>query len=78
MSQSRSNHRQILAELGYKQRNPLRTYPDAGLRSDGQPYANRTKVSDEKRLSRERTRHIEDLQLAKELGISLQELRGAL
>ncbi|MCT8858325.1 hypothetical protein K5M76_06495 [Shewanella xiamenensis] len=69
-----SQHSQILAELGYKQR----TNQEAGFRSDGQPYANRAHVSKQKRLARERARQIEDIQLAKELGISLQELTGAL
>ena len=69
-----SQHSQILAELGYKQR----TNQEAGFRSDGQPYASRAKVSEEKRVSRARARLIEDIQLAKELGISLQELTGAL
>lgn len=72
-----SQHSQILAELGYKQRS-VRAYQDAGFRSDGQPYATRAKVSEEKRVSRARARQIEDFKLAKELGISLQELRGAL
>ncbi|KEK29111.1 hypothetical protein [Shewanella xiamenensis] len=78
MSASHSNQSQILAELGYKQRNHMRTNQDAGFRSDGQPYASRAKVGKEKRLARERTRQIEDINLAKELGISLQELTGAL
>lgn len=78
MSLSHSNQSQILAELGYKQRNHMRTNQDAGFRSDGQPYASRAKVSEEKRVSRARARLIEDIQLAKELGISLQELTGAL
>ncbi|MBW0280687.1 hypothetical protein B4O99_14290 [Shewanella xiamenensis] len=69
-----SQHSQILAELGYKQR----TNQEAGFRSDGQPYASRAQVSKQKRLARELARQIEDIQLAKELGISLQELTGAL
>lgn len=72
-----SQHSQILAEFGYKTRNQ-RTYQDAGLRSDGQPFAKRVKVSAQKRAQREINRSIEDIALAKELGISLQELRGAL
>lgn len=72
-----SQHSQILAELSYKQRS-VRAYQDAGFRSDGQPYATRAKVSEEKRQARQRARRIEDIALAKELGISLQELRGVL
>lgn len=72
-----SQHSQILAELGYKQRS-VRAYQDVGFRSDGQPYASRAKVSEEKRISRERARRIDNIAIAKELGISLQELRGTL
>lgn len=72
-----SQHSQILAELGNKQRS-VRAYQDAGFRSDGQPYATRAKVSEEKRQARQRARRIEDISLAKELGISLEELRGTL
>ncbi|MEL4243367.1 hypothetical protein [Shewanella xiamenensis] len=69
-----SRHSQILAELGYKQR----TNQEAGFRSDGQPYANRAQVSAEKRRARQLSRLIEDHQLAKELGLSVQDLRAAL
>lgn len=72
-----SQHSQILAEFGYKQRS-VRAYQDAGIRSDGQPFATRVNVSAQKRAQREINRRIEDIALAKELGISLQELRGAL
>lgn len=72
-----SQHSQILAELGYKQRS-VRAYQDAGIRSDGQPFASRANVSAQKRASRDTIRRIEDIKPAKELGISLQELRGAL
>lgn len=69
-----SQHSQILAELSYEKR----TNQEAGFRSDGQPYASRAKVSEEKRISRERARRIEDIAIAKDLGISLEELRGTL
>lgn len=74
MSPLHSNQSQILAELGYKKR----IHQDAGIRSDGQPYANRAQVSAEKRKARQRSRLIEDHQLAKELGLSVQDLRAAL
>ncbi|MCU8012526.1 hypothetical protein [Shewanella sp. SM74] len=77
MSLSHSNQSQILAEFGYKQRS-VRAYQDAGIRSDGQPFATRVNVSVQKRASRETCRRIEDIALAKELGISLEELRGTL
>ena len=79
MSQPHSNQREILAELGYKPRPVFNGRHPAGLRSDGLPYASRCQVSDVKRAERVRTRRIEDMALAKELGISLEELQdGAL
>ncbi|MCU8013660.1 hypothetical protein [Shewanella sp. SM74] len=74
MSQPHSNQGEILAELGYKPRPVFNGRHPAGLRSDGLPYASRCKVSDAKRAERARTRRIEDMALAKELGISLNEL----
>jgi len=73
-----SQHSQILAELGYKRRSLMSIHQDAGVRSDGKPYANRAQVSAEKRRARQRSRLIEDHQLAKELGLSVQDLRAAL
>jgi hypothetical protein len=72
-----SQHSQILVEFGYKTRNP-RTYQDAGLRSDGHPFATRVNVSAQKRAQREINRRIEDIAIDKEMGISLEELRGTL
>ena len=77
MSPSHSNQRQILAELGSAPRPVFNGRHPAGLRSDGLPYASRCKVSDAKRAERARTRRIEDMALAKELGISLEELQGS-
>lgn len=73
-----SQHSQILAEFGYKRGNPRRADVVNVIRSDGQPFATRVNVSAQKRASRETCRRIEDIAIAKELGISLQELRGAL
>ena len=73
-----SQHSQILAEFGYKTRNQMRADVVNGIRSNGQPFAKRVKVSAQKRAQREINRRIEDIAIAKELGISLQELRGAL
>ncbi|RBP79683.1 hypothetical protein DET47_10610 [Shewanella putrefaciens] len=74
-----SQHCQIIAELGSAPRPVFNGRHAAGLRSDGLPYASRCKVSDAKRAERARTRRIEDMALAKELGISLSELQdGAL
>ncbi|MDR6964033.1 hypothetical protein [Shewanella putrefaciens] len=74
-----SQHCQILAELGSAPRPVFNGRHPAGLRSDGLPYASRCKVSDAKRAERARTRRIEDMVLAKELGISISELQdGAL
>lgn len=70
-----SQHSQIIAELGSAQRPVFNGRHQAGLRSDGLPYASRCKVSDAKRAERARTRRIEDMALAKELGISLEELQ---
>lgn len=70
-----SQHSQIIAELGSAQRPVFNGRHPAGLRSDGLPYASRCKVSDAKRAERARTRRIEDMALAKELGISLDELQ---
>lgn len=70
-----SQDSQKLAELSYKKRTVLNSRQDAGIRSDGLPYTGRAKVSVEKRAKRELCRRIEDLALAKELGISLKELR---
>lgn len=75
MSPSHSNQSQILAELGYKKRS-VRAYQDAGIRSDGQPFASRVNVSAQKRASRDTIRRIEDIKLAKELGISVAALNG--
>ena len=47
-----------------------------GIRSDGQPFATRVNVSAQKCAQREINRRIEDIALAKELGIRLEELRG--
>lgn len=69
-----SEHSQIIAELGYKRGNPRRTDVVNGIRSDGKPLTARVSISDEKRQQRERARRIEDMALAKELGISLNEL----
>lgn len=66
---------QILAELGSTPRPVFNGRHPAGLRSDGLPYASRCKVSDAKRAERARTRRIEDMAIAKELGISLEELQ---
>lgn len=71
-----SQQSQILAEFGYKTRNPMRADVVNGIRSDGQPFATRVNVSAQKRASRETCRRIEDIALAKELGISLQDLSG--
>jgi hypothetical protein len=71
-----SPHSQILAELGYKSRPVSSKRHPAGFRSDGLPYASRCKVSDAKLAKRTLCRRIEDMALAKELGISLKELRG--
>ncbi|WP_413485420.1 hypothetical protein [Shewanella baltica] len=73
-----SQQSQILAEFGYKTRNQMRADVVNGIRSDGQPFAKRVKVSAQKRAQREINRRIEDIAIAKEMGISLQELRGAL
>ena len=73
-----SQHSQILAEFGYKRGNPRRADVVNGIRSDGQPFATRVNVSVQKRASRETCRRIEGIALAKELGISLEELRGTL
>ena len=70
-----SQHCQIIAELGLAPRPVFNGRQPAGLRSDGLPYASRCKVSDAKRAERARTRRIEDMALAKELGISLEELQ---
>ncbi|MCS6115266.1 hypothetical protein [Shewanella baltica] len=78
MSLSHSNQSQILAEFGYKTRNQMRADVVNGIRSDGQPFAKRVKVSAQKRAQREINRRIEDIAIAKELGISLEELRGTL
>ncbi|WP_338725837.1 hypothetical protein V8687_19460 [Shewanella baltica] len=69
-----SEHSLILAEFGYKRRAAFNGRHPAGLRSDGLPYSSRCKVSDEKLAKRELCRRIEDMALAKELGISLNEL----
>jgi hypothetical protein len=74
MSQPHSNQREILAELGYKPRPVFNGRHPAGLRSDGLPYASRSQVSEAKRAQRARARRIEDIELARELGISLTEL----
>ena len=74
MSPSHSNQRQILAELGYKPCPVFNGRHPAGLRSDGLPYASRSQVSEAKRAQRARARRIEDIELARELGISLNEL----
>ena len=76
MSLSHSNQSQIIAELGYKTRNPMRADMVNGIRSDGQPFATRVNVSAQKRASRETCRRIEDIKLAKELGISVAALNG--
>ncbi|MBW3516845.1 hypothetical protein KO537_19345 [Shewanella sp. NKUCC01_JLK] len=68
-----SQHCQIIAELGSAPRPVFNGRHPAGLRSDGLPYASRCKVSAAKRA---RTRRIEDMALAKELGINLEELQG--
>ena len=73
-----SQHSQLLAEFGYKRGNPRRADVVNGIRSDGQPFATRVNVSVQKRASRETCRRIEGIALAKELGISLEELRGTL
>jgi hypothetical protein len=70
-----SQQSQIIAELGLAPRPVFNGRHPAGLRSDGLPYASRCKVSDAKRAERARTRRIEDMALAKELGISLEELQ---
>jgi hypothetical protein len=75
MSPSHSKPRQILAEQGYKKRAVFNPRQDAGIRSDGLPYTSRAKVSVEKRTQRALCRRIEDVALAKELGISLEELQ---
>lgn len=74
MSQPHSIQGEILAELGYKPRPVFNGRHPAGLRSDGLPYASRSQVSEAKRAQRARTRRIEDIELARELGISLNEL----
>ena len=73
-----SQHSQILAEFGYKTRNQMRADVVNGIRSDGQPFAKRVKVSAQKRAQREINRRLEDIAIAKEMGISLEELRGTL
>ncbi len=78
MSLSHSQQSQILAELGYKRRAVFNARQGAGIRSDGLPYANRCKVTDSQRASRALARRIEDIALAKELGISLNELKETL
>lgn len=70
-----SQHSQSIAEQGSAPRPVFNGRHPAGLRSDGLPYASRCKVSDAKRAERARTRRIEDMALAKELGISLEELQ---
>lgn len=71
-----NQHSQIIAELCLAPRPVFNGRHPAGLRSDGLPYASRCKVSYAKRAERARTRRIEDMALAKELGISLEELQG--
>lgn len=71
-----SQHRQIIIELGYKPRPAREGYHFSGMRSDGAPYAKARKVSAEKRVKCSVRHRIEDAALAKELGISLNELRG--
>ncbi|MCS6178934.1 hypothetical protein [Shewanella baltica] len=73
-----SQQSQILAEFGYKTRNQMRSDVVNGIRSDGQPFAKRVKVSAQKRAQREINRRLEDIAIAKEMGISLEELRGTL
>ncbi len=63
-----SQHTQIIKELGYKP-------PKFKVRSDGMPYSRRATVSPEKRAQRQTSRNIEDIVMARELGISVQELR---
>lgn len=71
-----SQRSEIIAELGYKPRPVKEGYHLAGLRSDGLPYATPRKVSAEKHAQRIIRHRIEDAALAKELGISLNELHG--
>lgn len=74
MSLSHSTQGEILAELDYKPCPVFNGRHPAGLRSDGLPYASRCQVSEAKRAQRARARRIEDIELARELGISLNEL----
>lgn len=71
-----SQHSQILAELGYKKRLAFNPRQADGIRSDGQPYASRCLVSERKKAERQRARLLEDIALARELGISLDDLQG--
>lgn len=74
MSQPHSIQGEILAELGYKPRPVFNEHQERGIRSDGLPYASRSQVSEAKRAQRARARRIEDIELPRELGISLNEL----
>lgn len=74
MSQPHSIQSEILAELGSKPYPVFNEHQERGIRSDGLPYASRCKVSETKRAQRTRARRIEDIELARELGISLNEL----
>lgn len=75
MSQPHSNQGEILAELSYKPRPVFNEHQERGIRSDGLPYASRSQVSEAKRAQRARARRIEDIELARELGISLREVQ---
>lgn len=74
MSLSHSTQGEILAELSSKPYPVFNEHQERGIRSDGLPYASRCKVSEAKRAQRARARRIEDIELARELGISLNEL----
>ncbi len=65
-----SQHSQIIKELGYKP--PKSTF---NVRSDGMPYSRKKAVTPEKLAQRQTSRNIEDIVMARELGISVQELR---
>lgn len=69
---SKPTSSRVMAERNYRQ--AFNRRQEEGVRSDGLPYASRHAVSDTKKDERARARLIEDLALAKELGISLKDL----
>ena len=70
-----NKHSKTIAELGDKPSPASESYHLAVLRSDGAPYSTRRKVSAKQCAKRVLRHRIEDMALAKELGISLEELR---